>query len=307
MNESVSATNSRQNAVQRVLIITLILNLVVFAIKLILGLVSGSLSLTADALHSVTDSASNILGLVAIRMVKPEPDWDHPYGHSKFESIGALGIAAFLLVAFLEIIKVAIERIMHTDATNPLLVDNLTLRIMAIVLIINVIVTLYERQQGKRLNSRLLLADSRHTLSDVGITIVVMLGLWGTQQGWGWLDTFLAFPIGALVLWSAWEVLTENVPVLTDRVAIAPNAIYEQVMAVEGVLNCHEISSRGVVGQRVFVEMHLVVKPLDVESAHRISELVELALQEKYGEIHATIHLEPHDYIEPFERRPHPL
>ncbi|MGK7906169.1 MAG: cation diffusion facilitator family transporter [Synechococcus sp.] len=288
------------------LLITLVLNVLVFAIKIVLGLKTGSLSLIADALHSVSDSASNILGLVAIRMAKPEPDWDHPYGHSKFESIGALGIAAFLVVAFLEIIKVAFERILHAGTTKPLSIDDLTLQIMVIVLLINIVVTLYERQQGKRLDSRLLLADARHTLSDVGITLVVLLGLWGTQQGWIWLDTVLAFPIGALVLWSAWEVLTENVPVLTDRVAIAPTAIYDRVMSVEGVLNCHEISSRGVVGQRVFVEMHLVVKPLDVESAHRISELVELALQEKYGEIHATIHLEPHDYIEPFEDSPHP-
>ena len=306
MSESIPVSRTCQAAVQRVLYITLFLNLVVFAIKVVLSIVTGSLSLMADALHSVSDSAANILGLVAIHLANPNPDWDHPYGHSKFESVGALGIAAFLLVAFLEIIQAAFQRIFNPDSVADLSIDNLTLSMMAIVLIVNIGVTVYERWQGKVHNSKLLLADARHTLSDVGITIVVLLGLWGVQQGWGWLDTALAFPVGVLVLWSAWEVLKENLPLLTDRVAIAPSAIYEHVMSVEGVLNCHEISSRGVVGQQVFVEMHLVVKPLDVESAHEISERVEHTLQEVYGEVHATIHIEPHTYIEPFQQYPHP-
>ncbi|MGK7912885.1 MAG: cation diffusion facilitator family transporter [Synechococcus sp.] len=304
MNEPISVTSKRQTAVQLVLYITLVLNLVVFAAKVALGITTGSLSLIADALHSVSDSASNILGLVAMRMAKPEPDWDHPYGHTKFESVGALGIAAFLAVAFIEIVQAAIQRLVNGDAAELLNIDSTTFQVMVGVLVINIFVTLYERWQGQVHNSRLLLADARHTLSDVGITIVVLLGLFGVQQGWFWLDTVLAFPVGALVLWSSWEVLRENIPVLTDRVAISPSAIHEQVMTVEGVLNCHEISSRGIVGQQVFVEMHLVVKPLDVESAHRISEQVEQVLQGRYGELHATIHLEPHDYIEPFEQHP---
>ncbi|MEL7086113.1 MAG: cation diffusion facilitator family transporter [Cyanobacteria bacterium P01_A01_bin.3] len=301
MNESIPATAHRQAAVQRVLYITLALNLLVFVAKVILGATTGSLSLIADALHSVSDSASNILGLAAMRMAKPEPDWDHPYGHSKFESVGALGIAAFLAIAFIEIVQAAFQRLVNGDAADLLNIDATTFQIMVGVLIINIFVTLYERWQGTVHNSRLLLADARHTLSDVGITIVVLLGLLGVKSGWFWLDTVLAFPVGALVLWSSWEVLRENIPVLTDRVAISPNAIHEQVMTVDGVLNCHEISSRGIVGQQVFVEMHLVVKPLDVESAHNISEQVEQVLRDKYGQVHATIHLEPHDYIEPFD------
>ena len=304
MNESIPATSSRQTAVQRVLYITLALNLLVFVAKVILGATTGSLSLIADALHSVSDSASNILGLVAMKMAKPEPDWDHPYGHIKFESVGALGIAAFLAVAFIEIVQAAFQRLVNGDAADLLNIDATTFQVMVGVLIINIFVTVYERWQGKLHNSRLLLADARHTLSDVGITIVVLLGLLGVKQGWFWLDTVLAFPVGALVLWSSWEVLRENIPVLTDRVAISPSAIHEQVMTVDGVLNCHEISSRGVVGQQVFVEMHLVVKPPDVQSAHEISEQVEQVLQEKYGQVHATIHIEPYNYIEPFKQHP---
>ena len=91
--------------VKKVLIITLILNVVVTLLKAVIGWTTGSLSLQADALHSVTDSANNVLGLVTNRLSSPEPDRDHPYGHQKFEAIGALGIAAFLGIACFEILS----------------------------------------------------------------------------------------------------------------------------------------------------------------------------------------------------------
>ncbi|MFN3361442.1 MAG: cation diffusion facilitator family transporter, partial [Pseudanabaenaceae cyanobacterium] len=95
--------------VQRVLLITLGLNLAVLLLKLVVSWATGSLSLFADALHSVTDSANNIVGLVAVRFASPQPDRDHPYGHHKFEAVGAFAIAAFLGVACLEIIRGAVS------------------------------------------------------------------------------------------------------------------------------------------------------------------------------------------------------
>lgn len=292
---------NRQRLIQRVLYITLGLNLLVFAVKLILSYLTGSLSLFADALHSVTDSANNILGLVAMRLAKPEPDWDHPYGHAKFEAVGALGIAAFLGVAFLEIVQQAIARVVAPDPESTLTVDDLSLKLMIGVLGVNIFVAVYERMRGRALNSHLLLADARHTFSDIWISLAVLLGLWGVQLGFPWLDTILALPVAVLVLWSAWLVLRENIPFLTDRVAIAPKAIHAVAMRVPGVLNCHAITSRGMVGQMVFIEMHVVVQPPDVESAHRITEQVEKALREQFGAVQTTIHLEPYEYIEPFD------
>ena len=92
--------------VRKVLWITLLLNLLVMVLKAIVGFVTGSLSLQADALHSVTDSANNVLGLFTNRLSSPQPDREHPYGHQKFEALGALGIAAFLSIACFEILAV---------------------------------------------------------------------------------------------------------------------------------------------------------------------------------------------------------
>jgi cation diffusion facilitator family transporter len=294
-------SSQRQSSIQNVLYITLGLNLLVLETKFSLGLATGSLSLIADALHSFSDSASNILGLVAMRLANPEPDWDHPYGHSKFESLGALGIAGFLIVAGVEILGSAVKRLFFSVNAESIEVSNLSLIMMIAVLIINIGISVYEAQRGKALNSKLLQADARHTLSDVWVTVVLIAGMWGMRLGWTWLDLVLAFLVAGLVFWSAWEVIRDNIPFLSDRVAISAKEIMEIVMDVYGVLNCHSITSRGVIGQEIFIEMHLVVAPREIDAAYGIVTEVEQKLQEKYGLVHTTIQLEPYKNIELLE------
>lgn len=292
---------TRQEAIQDVLYITLGLNLLVLVTKFSLGLVTGSLSLLADALHSLSDSASNILGLLAMRLANPKPDWDHPYGHSKFESLGALGVAAFLVVAGMEILQSAFERIVTPPENSSLVISDFNLILMVAVLAINIVITVYEHQRGKALNSRILIADAKHTLSDVWITMVILLGMIGIRFGLPWLDIVLAFFVAGLIFWSSWEVIRDNVPLLSDKVAIPAREIMATATEVYGVLNCHSITSRGVVGQEIFIEMHMVVAPRDVKAAYEIVKEVECRLQQKYGLVNVTIQLEPYEHIEPLE------
>ncbi|GAB4134344.1 MAG: cation diffusion facilitator family transporter [Cyanobacteria bacterium J069] len=284
-----------RSTVRRVLIITLVLNLLVMGLKVMVGLWTGSLSLLADALHSVTDSANNVLGLVTSHFSSPQPDRDHPYGHQKFEAVGALGISAFLGIACFEILKGAIDRILY--GSEPLTIDGWELWLLLIVLGVNIFVTFYERQVGERVGSPILIADARHTMSDVWVTITVMAGLIGVWTlGVQWLDVVLAFPVALLVFRSGWQVIRENLPWLVDEMAIAPEKIHEVVMQVPGVVNCHSIASRGVVGRQAFIEMHLVVDANDVETAHDITEQVETRLDQAYGPVRITIHVEPLSY-----------
>jgi cation diffusion facilitator family transporter len=282
--------------VQRVLLITLVLNLVVMGLKAIVGWLTGSLSLLADALHSVTDSANNVLGLFASKLSSPYPDRDHPYGHQKFEAVGALGIAAFLGVACFEIIQGAIKRVIEPNHA-PVRISGPELWLLLIVLGINIFVAFYERSVGRRVGSKILTADAQHTMSDVWVTMSVLGGLigiwlWGIQ----WLDMVLAIPVALLVFKSGWSVIRENLPWLVDEMAIAPEAIHTIAMQVPGVLNCHAIASRGIVGRQTFIEMHLIVTAKDVETAHQITENVETLLEERFGPARVTIHVEPVTY-----------
>ena len=291
--------------VQRVLWLTLFLNLFVMALKFTLGLATGSLSLQADALHSVTDSANNVLGLVTNRFSSPKPDREHPYGHQKFEAVGALGIAAFLGIACFEILRGAIGKIFLTSDSAAVKVSSSELWLLLVVLGINIFVAFYERSVGRKVKSPILIADAKHTMSDIWVTIIVIAGLVGVWQADNlnlpqleWLDVALAFPVALLVFYSGWEVISENLPWLVDEMAIAPEAIHDIVIQVPGVVSCHDIASRGMLGRQVFIEMHLIVDTDDLILAHQITEQVEDALEKSFGMVRAVIHVEPKEYEE---------
>jgi cation diffusion facilitator family transporter len=287
-------TYDNRATVRRVLIITLLLNLFVMILKAVVGTLTGSLSLQADALHSVTDSANNILGLIASRFSSPKPDREHPYGHLKFEAVGALGISAFLGIACFEILQGAVEGILK--GRNLVKISPPELCLLLLVLGVNIFVAFYERRVGKSVGSPILIADAKHTMSDVWVTISVIGGLIGVWLGYQWLDLVLAFPVALLVFWSGWSVLKENLPWLVDEMAIAPEAIYDVALSVPGVLNCHDIASRGVLGRQIFIEMHLIVDSPDVETAHHITEEVERRLEQRFSPVRILIHVEPPTY-----------
>jgi len=270
-------------------------NIAMSLLKLAVGLLSGSLALLADAMHSATDGLSSLLGLIANGLSDPRPDRDHPYGHHKYEGVGALAIAAFILFAAFEILQTAAQRLIN--GIGPLRVTPVELGLVLLALCGNLALAFYERQEGQRLQSRLLLADAMHTTSDIWTTVMVLVGLSGALWlGLNWLDLAVAVPLALLLVRACWMVLRSNLPWLVDQIAIAPEAIHSVAMAVPGVLNCHDIASRGVIGQQVFIDMHMVVAANDLPTAHRVTELVEEHLEARFGPVRCTIHLEPREY-----------
>ena len=287
--------DDNRSAVKRVLLIALAVNVSMTLLKLVIGLLTGSLAVLADAMHSATDGLSSLLGLITNGLSDPKPDRDHPYGHDKYEGLGALAIAGFILFTAFEILKTSLERI--AAGLPPLRLDGQDLLLLLIVLGCNLLLAGYERSEGRRLGSQLLLADAKHTTSDIWTTVVVLIGLAGVLTlGINWLDVAMAVPLCVLLVRACWQVLKSNLPWLVDQIAIAPEAIHEVAMAVPGVLNVHDIASRGVLGQRVFIELHMVVDANDLPTAHRITELVEEHLEARFGPVRCTIHLEPREY-----------
>ena len=292
---AVRQRDDNRGAVKRVLLVALAVNVSMTLLKLVIGLLTGSLAVLADAMHSATDGLSSLLGLITNGLSDPSPDRDHPYGHDKYEGLGALAIAGFILFTAFEILKSSLERI--AAGLPPLRLDGQDLLLLLIVLGCNLLLAGYERSEGRRLGSQLLLADAKHTTSDIWTTVVVLIGLAGVLAlGINWLDVAMAIPLCVLLVRACWQVLKSNLPWLVDQIAIAPEAIHEVAMTVPGVLNVHDIASRGVLGQRVFIELHMVVDANDLPTAHRITELVEEHLEARFGPVRCTIHLEPREY-----------
>ena len=112
----------------------------------------------------------------------------------------------------------------------------------------------------------------------------------------GVADVAPTLPILLVLARQGWQLMARTLPLLVDQIAIAPEGIHAVAMAIPGVLNCHDIASRGVLGQLVFIDMHLVVDAHDLPTAHRITELVEEHLEARFGPVRCTIHMEPREY-----------
>ena len=259
--------------------------------KLILGYATGAVSVVSDGFHSLTDSASNIIGLVGLRAARMPPDQDHPYGHRKYETLAAGAIFIFLLLAVLEIGRTALVRL---SAPTPPEVTWLSFAVMILTLVINVRIVRYEAGAGHRLNSELLLADSMHTRTDVFATIGVLVSLTAVWLGFPLLDPIGGIAIAVVIAHTGYQIGRDTSRILSDRVVINEEQIRQVVMSVPEVLGCHQIRSRGTF-DHVFLDLH-VWFPADapLRHAHEVSHVVKDRLLETYPQIaDAIIHIEP--------------
>ena len=278
-------------SVRRVLVVTLVLNVLVVAGKLAAGLLAGSLSVVSDAMHSAADSLNNVVGLVIVRIASAAPDEEHPSGHHKFETLGAFGIAGFLTVTAFEVASGAVKRLLG-GSFGPVDVTPLTFTVMAATLVINVFVWTYERRRARELNSAFLQADSNHTLSDIAVSASILVGLVGVRRGIVYLDALLALGVAGVIAYAAYQIFRTTIPVLVDSAPLSSEHIAKVVRETPGVESVHAIRSRGVPG-RIFIAMHLVVTPTNTFEAHAVTEEVERQLEKEFGPCTVTIHVEP--------------
>jgi cation diffusion facilitator family transporter len=287
-------SDTRVQEIKRVLGVILVLNLVVAAAKGAVGWATGSLSVGADALHSTLDAASNIVGLIAITLAAAEPDRDHPYGHRKFEVLGALGIGVLLAGAAWNILAEAWDR---ARSPKPVESDWIAFAVMGGTILINIGVAVYERRRGEQLQSEVLLADSAHTRSDVLATAGVIASLVAARFNLVWVDIAVGVAISGLIAWAAVRVALSGAAVLADRAVLDAEAIRGVVMSVEQVVECHEIRTRGT-RDAIFADLRIHLRPdLSLVRAHEIGHRVEARLKEAYpGLRDVVVHVEPHEH-----------
>jgi cation diffusion facilitator family transporter len=269
----------------------LLFNLAVAGAKLALGYATGAVSIVSDGFHSLTDSASNVIGLIGLRASRKPADADHPYGHRKYETLAAGGIFVFMLLAVLEIGRSAL---MHLRRPSPPDVTIASVLVMLGTLGVNIAVVRYEAGEGRRHNSELLLADATHTRSDIYVTCGVLLALAGVRLGFPLLDPVSALIVAVIILRAGFQIARDASGILSDRIVIDEEAIRRVVMSVPEVLGCHHIRTRGPL-DHVFLDLH-VWFPADapLRDAHSLSHVVKDRLMEQFPQIaDAIIHIEP--------------
>jgi len=286
-----AAGRDRTASIQRVFLGLLAANLVVVGAKVAIGASTGSLSVISDAVHSSVDALNNFLFIILMRYAGAEADDDHPYGHGKFEVLGALGIVIFLAVASFELLKEAASRLL-TRAPAPTL-SGLDLWLLVGTLAINLWVAWFEARKGHQYSSDLLLADAAHTRVDVMITTGVIAGSVLSRFGVQHVDPIVALGVTALIGRVAYQILRRGVPVLVDQAAQEPATVRRAAEGVDGVHSAHDIRSRLAAGV-AFAELTIKVSGrLPVDEAHDIADAVEHRLKDDLKLDRVVVHIEP--------------
>jgi cation diffusion facilitator family transporter len=285
-------SSDRYTAVEHVLLRVLFLNLVVAAAKIAFGYASGAISILSDGFHSLTDAASNVVGLIGVRAAKRPPDADHPYGHRKYETVAAAAVTAFLLLVMIEVLRNAFNHL--TGRAELPQISVASFAVMAITVGVNLFVISYESREAERLASEVLLADAMQTRGDVWTSVTVIAALVGAKSGMPILDPLAALVVAAFIGYAGYQIARATTGILSDRIVIADADLERVVMGVPGVLGCHRIRTRGS-ADHVFLDLHVWLPPdMRLTEAHDLSHVVKDRLMARYPQIaDAVIHIEP--------------
>lgn len=277
--------------IKRVLWIILGLNFLVAIMKLVVGYSISSASMVADGFHSFSDGSSNIVGLVGSAIAAKPADKDHPYGHKKFETFTAIGIAFMLFLVSINIVKGGIDKIYHPQAPQ---VDIYGFLVMIVTMAVNIFVIIYEFSQGKKLHSDILISDAKHTGSDVYVSLSVIFSLIAAKLGYSILDPIISFIIAVLIIKAAIEILINSSRVLCDAAVVDPQKVISLVSGIDGVVNCHNVRTRGREDD-FSMDLHILVKPdMTVEQSHDLHHTIEDAIRKIFPGVHyIDIHIEP--------------
>jgi cation diffusion facilitator family transporter len=282
---------TRYHAVRRVLLLTLIGNGFVVALKLIAGLAAGALSVVADAVHSSVDGINNVIALALMSVAAQAPDEQHPYGHAKFETLGTLAIVAFLSITVYELVTSAFRRIFLVEVRPQ--VTFAVVGAMVVSALVSYLVARYEYRRGIALGSQILTADSSHTRADVLASIAVIVGLGLVAIGYPRADGVFTLVVALIIARTGWRILRGSVPILVDERAVSEETIRRIALAADGVIDAFDIRSRGL-GADVFAELTITVdRALNVEEAHGIADAVERRVARELGAREVVAHVEP--------------
>lgn len=282
---------ARTKDVRFVLWAVLVLNLLVAGAKLLYGVMTGSLSMQADGFHSLFDGVSNVVGLIGLWLAAFPPSADHPYGHKKYESLAAASIGAMLMGTCLYLLWNSYEH--WLESVHPS-VTATSFAVMVGTIVMNYSVMRWERRKGEQLRSEILVADARHTGSDILTSFSVLAGLAAVRMGYPLLDPAIAVVIAGVIAYTGVQVLWETSQSLTDVARLDPEAVRQVVLTNKAVIDCHEIRTRGL-PDHIFVDLSVHVRAtMPLAEAHDVAHQVEGSLKQHFeGVAEVIVHVEP--------------
>ena len=266
-------------------------NTLLFIFKLFVGIITGAVSLIADAVHTLSDVVTSLIVIWGFKQSKKPADIGHPYGHGRAEYIATLIISVLLCVAGIEFIETAIDRI-----KNPILIvsDWWMIAILGLTVVIKEITARYAKFLSSKIASGLLHADAWHHRTDALSSILVLIALIAGNFGYSSIDGWAGLFVALILIYTGFDIARDSVD---DLIGKPPDVaeldtIRDIALSVPGALGVHDISVHSY-GLDKFVSIHAEINAKKTAAeAHDISEEIESKLGKAMG-VEPTVHLDP--------------
>lgn len=287
----------REKDIKKVLLDILWINLFVAGLKMYLGYKFRYLSVASSALDSFFDSSSNILGLITITYAYKGADDKHNYGRYKYETLGSLLIAGFLIFSSIQMGVGLFDYLGNKQNRGVFSIIPILGILLSIV--INYFVAVYEKKKGTQLSSSLLLADAQHTRGDFIMGFGVLSSILLSKFGFWMVDFGVGVIITLYVFYLAIRIVMDNIPHLLDTSPKIEKELFKSVETIPEIKNIHKFRARG--NQNcMFVDFHLLLtNTLSLREAHEIGhkaeDLIRNLLKGYAHKVDVTVHIEPYE------------
>ncbi|MFZ2168272.1 MAG: cation diffusion facilitator family transporter [Methylococcaceae bacterium] len=272
-------------------------------IKIGFGILGQSAALIADGVHSLSDLLSDLLVIIAVRLGSREADYEHPYGHRRFETIATVILGVSLIAIGGAISWSVMNRMAHPE---HLPVPNvLGLGIAAVSILVNEWLYHYTKRIAKKTRSKLLLANAWHQRSDAISSLVVLFGIGAVMLGYPLADAIAAIVVALMIAKIGLNLVLESIKELVDT-SLPPKLVAEirtTIMGIDGVEGIHLLRTRHM-GEDALIDAHIVVDPrITVSEGHSIGDTVRDELIARFDDVmDVLVHVDPEDDEGQFER-----
>ena len=267
-------------------------NLLLFAGKLLAGLLAGSVSITADALNNLSDASGSIVTLIGFRMADKPADEQHPYGHARAEYLSALCVCGLILVIGFELVKTSVQKMLQP---SPVECDLLTIVILLVCIGVKLWMAHFNKKLGSYIHSSSLMATAADSRNDC-ITTAAVLAAAGIEQFLGFrVDGWFGLGVAAFILWSGWNLAKDTVSTLLGQGADPGlrDKILQDIAAQPKVLGYHDLMVHDYGPGRQFASLHVEMDYReDPIVCHALIDEMERSCMRDHN-VHLVIHHDP--------------
>jgi cation diffusion facilitator family transporter len=272
-------------------IVSIIANTILFVLKMWAGIVTGSIALTADAWHTLSDSLSSVVVVIAAKLSSQKADKEHPFGHGRYEQIASLFIAVVLGIIAYDFFKNSIIQFSNKEKVEYGL---LAIIVTIVSIIVKELLAQYAFYLARKTGNTSVKADGWHHRTDALSSVVVLIGILFAKQFW-WIDSVLGIIIALMLFYATFAIIKETVSKLLGEEADQDliNKITDEVIKVYGNdLKMHHFHIHNYVLHKELTLHIRLKKDLTIEDGHKIATVIEKIIEEKFN-MSATIHVEP--------------